>query len=195
MRGVIRPLPQYAFMAWCSIKSTGTTFSEQQWERLILTHYIRSFFTNVNHNLKTLLGWYWVCGPFNSGLLPYCHNIWNRLERNDRWHLHHNVSSFYVNFDIGTHYSSSWSIKLEYKRRAFLLSFVIRLHAGCGMDRRKKEKWTGFQSKIYFISLSVSLKGNYLRTPAETTPLLAFYYAVNFINETKLLSISGTGTL
>jgi hypothetical protein len=27
MRGIIPPLPQYAFMAWCSVKeNTGTTF-------------------------------------------------------------------------------------------------------------------------------------------------------------------------
>jgi hypothetical protein len=25
MRGAIPPLPQYAFMAWCLVKSTGTT--------------------------------------------------------------------------------------------------------------------------------------------------------------------------
>jgi hypothetical protein len=26
MRGAIHPLPQYVFIAWCLVKSTGTTF-------------------------------------------------------------------------------------------------------------------------------------------------------------------------
>jgi hypothetical protein len=28
MRGAIPPLTQYAFMAWCSIKNTGTNFND-----------------------------------------------------------------------------------------------------------------------------------------------------------------------
>jgi hypothetical protein len=35
MSGAIPPLPQYAFMAWCSIKNTGTTLLLPLFNKLI----------------------------------------------------------------------------------------------------------------------------------------------------------------
>jgi hypothetical protein len=50
MRGAIPPLPQYAFMAWCSVKSTGTTLP------LPLLFHLCVFFHNLKHLITKKVG-------------------------------------------------------------------------------------------------------------------------------------------
>jgi hypothetical protein len=54
----------------------------------------------------------------------------------------------------------------------------------------KRTEWISIQNLFYFSFCR--FKEELLRTPAEILPLLAFYYAVSFINEAKLLSVSGS---
>jgi hypothetical protein len=72
--------------------------------------------------------------------------------------------------------------------------FGSLLWYGCMQDvvwrEEKRTEWISIQNLFYF-SFG-RFKEELLRTPAEILPLLAFYYAVSFINEAKLLSISGS---
>jgi hypothetical protein len=132
------------------------------------------------------------CGPFNSNSEPYWHNARNRIDRSDRWLLHYNATSFCSNIDTGMHNSGPPNIKPEWKEKTFRLSFVIGLHAGCGVDRIKGNTLDFNLNFILFYFCFCQFQEEILRTPAKTLPLLAFYYAVSFINEPKLPSISRT---
>jgi len=57
MRGAIPPLPQYAFMAWCSVKARGQLYLLPLPVPLPLPSYVNSFLSSLSYSPPMLKYW------------------------------------------------------------------------------------------------------------------------------------------
>jgi hypothetical protein len=59
MSRTIPPFPQYAFMAWCSVKSTGTNLSNVEWEGDCVNEEMESICTEEVISYGIILTYAW----------------------------------------------------------------------------------------------------------------------------------------